>query len=86
MGLRYTPAGLARLELKIQHESTQQEAGSMRQVRCVIPALALGAVAEQLARLPAGQHLQVMGFLAQRSAKIAQLVMHIENITVEFQE
>ncbi len=81
--LRYTPAGIARIALKIRHTSTQQEAGIARQVQCDIPALAFGAAAQQASRLQLGQRVKVEGFLAQRSLRIAQLVMHIDNITLE---
>ncbi|MDD5180657.1 MAG: primosomal replication protein N [Gallionellaceae bacterium] len=82
-GLRYTPAGVARVALKIRNVSTQQEAGMPRQVQCEIPALALGAAAEAACRLQTGQRVRAEGFLAQRSLRIAQLVMHIDNITLE---
>ena len=81
--LRYTPAGLARIALKICHASTQQEAGMERQVKCDIPALAFGAAAQQASRLQLGQRVQAKGFIAQRSLRIAQLVMHIDNITLK---
>jgi len=82
-GLRYTPAGLARIALKIRHASTQHEAGTPRQVQCEIPALALGAAAQQASSLQLGQRVKAEGFLAQRSLRSTQLVMHIDNITLE---
>ncbi|MDE2118567.1 MAG: primosomal replication protein N [Betaproteobacteria bacterium] len=82
-GLRYTPAGLARIALKIRHASTQQEAGAQRQVQCEIPALALGTAAQQASSLQLGQRVKAEGFLAQRSLRSTQLVMHIDNITLE---
>ena len=82
-GLRYTPAGVARIALKIRHASTQQEAGTQRQVQCEIPALALGAAAQQASSLQLGQRVKAVGFLAQRSLRNTQLVMHIDNITLE---
>lgn len=81
--LRYTPAGIPRISLKIRHVSTQQEAGISRQLKCDIPAVALGEAAQQLSRLQAGQQVQVEGFLAQRSLRIAQLVLHIDNIKLK---
>jgi primosomal replication protein N len=82
-GLRYTPAGVARIALKIRNVSTQQEAGMPRQVQCEIPALAFGAAAKQASVLQVGQRVKAEGFLAQRSLRIAQLVMHIDNIILE---
>ncbi|MDR2195592.1 MAG: primosomal replication protein N [Gallionellaceae bacterium] len=81
-GLRYTPAGIAQVSFKIRHASTQQEAGMPRQVKCDIPALALGEVARQASGMRNGQRVRAEGFLAQRSLRIAQLVMHIDNIIV----
>ena len=81
--LRYTPAGVPRINLKIRHVSTQQEAGISRQVQCDIPAVALGEAAQQVSRFKAGQSVQVVGFLAQRSLRIAQLVLHIDNINLK---
>lgn len=82
-GLRYTPAGVARIALKIRHASTQQEAGTPRQIQCEIPALALGAAAQQASSLQLGQRVKAEGFLAQRSLRNTQLVMHIDNITLK---
>lgn len=79
-GLRYTPAGLARAAFKVRHLSTQQEAGMQRQVQCEIQALALGEAAQQASRLQSGQRVAVSGFLAQRSLKSVQLVLHVENV------
>ena len=79
-GLRYTPAGLERVELRIHHVSTRQEAGIPRKVECEIPALALGAAAKKVSTLRQGQRVKAEGFLAQRSLRSTQLVMHIDNI------
>jgi primosomal replication protein N len=78
--MRYTPAGLERIQMKIRHASTQQEASVQRQVQCEIPALALGEAARQAARLQIGQQVTAEGFLAQRSLRSTQLVLHIERI------
>jgi primosomal replication protein N len=61
----------------------QQEAGIVRQVQCDIPAVALGEAAQQVGRMQAGQQVRVAGFLAQRSLRIAQLVLHIDNIKLK---
>ena len=65
--LRYTPAGVPRIEMKIRHASTRDEAGAQRQVQCEVPALALGEAAQQAALLKVGQLVKAEGFLAQRS-------------------
>lgn len=78
--LRYTPAGLPRVELKLKHASMQQEAGAARKVECEIPALALDKAALAAGKLAPGQQVRVEGFLAQRSLRSTQLVLHIDNI------
>jgi primosomal replication protein N len=82
-GLRYTPAGIARVAFKLRHTSLQQEAGMQRQVQCDVPALALGEAAQQVISVQPGQQVRAEGFLAQRSLKIAQLVLHIDNVTLK---
>jgi len=80
--LRYTPAGVARISLKLRHVSTLQEAGMPRQVQCDIPAVALGEAAQQASRFRTGQIVRLEGFLAQRSLRITQLVLHIDRINL----
>lgn len=62
--LRYTPAGLPALDLKLEHESTIEEAGKPRQVRTALKAVAFGAMAERLARQAMGSLWRFQGFLA----------------------
>jgi primosomal replication protein N len=81
--LRYTPAGIERVALKIRHASMQQEAGMQRQVQCEIPAVALGTAPRQASCLAAGQRVKAEGFLAQRTLRNTQLVMHIDNIILD---
>lgn len=78
--LRYTPAGVARVGLKIRHTSVQQEAGIERQVLCDIPAISLDKAALAANKLAPGQQIRVEGFLAQRSLRNTQLILHIDNI------
>jgi len=62
--LRYTPAGLPALDLKLEHESTLEEAGKPRQVKAALKAVAFGAIAERLARQALGSLWRFQGFLA----------------------
>ena len=62
--LRYTPAGIPALNLKLEHESEAQEAGQTRQVKATLKSVALGAVAERLVKQVIGSHWQFQGFLA----------------------
>ena len=62
--LRYTPAGLPALDLRLEHESQAVEAGQARQVKADVRAKALGSVAEGIARQPVGSPWRFTGFLA----------------------
>ena len=73
--IRYTPAGIPLLSFVLQHASEQIEAGLKRKVECEVNAVALGNIAKQNIQL--GSSVKVKGFLAKRSAKSTQLVMHI---------
>ncbi|WP_124949661.1 primosomal replication protein N [Sulfuriferula thiophila] len=81
--LRYTPAGVPLIECRIRHESKQIEANSERMVQVEIPAIAIGEMARKVSQLNLAQPLRVTGFLAQKSQKSQQIVLHIcslENI------
>ena len=62
--LRYTPAGLPVIDLRLEHESEALEAGTTRQVKVEIRAIAFGADAETLARQAIGSAFRFTGFLA----------------------
>ncbi|HEX4886204.1 MAG TPA: primosomal replication protein N [Casimicrobiaceae bacterium] len=76
--LRYTPAGLPALSLTLHHASEQPEAGGRRKVDCEIAAVAFGATAASLARLPAGAAIRCEGFLARRWRTGTSLALHID--------
>ena len=75
--LRYTPAGVPALNLKLEHASSVTEAGQTRQIKAVVKAVALGAMAERLARQATGSVWKFSGFLATpRNGKY--VVFHIQ--------
>jgi len=76
--LRYTPAGLPLLSFVISHDSEVVEADMKRRVECEVKAVAIGDLAKTNIQL--GSKINALGFLAKRSAKSTQLVMHIKNI------
>ena len=79
--LRYTPAGLPALNLRLEHESELQEAGQTRQVKATMKAVAFGAMAERLVKQAIGSAWRFNGFLATpRNGK--HVVLHIQ----EFQQ
>ena len=63
------------LSFVLQHASEQIEAGLKRKVECEVNAVALGNIAKQNIQL--GANIKAKGFLAKRSAKSTQMVMHI---------
>ena len=79
--LRYTPAGLPALNVRLEHESEIQEAGQTRQVKATLKAVAFGAMAERLGKQAIGSAWRFDGFLATpRNGKY--VVFHIQ----EFQQ
>ncbi len=78
--LRYTPAGLPLLSFVLQHASEVMEAGLKRKVECEVHAVMIGELANTAIQL--GSKVKAAGFLAKRSAKSTQLVMHIQNIAL----
>jgi len=82
--LRYTPAGIAVLEFSVRHRSTQAEAGQERTVELDMPAIVFGPVAQRLAAADAtNRPIVTRGFLARRSMRSTQIVLHASDI--EFQ-
>jgi len=68
------------LSFVINHVSENIEAGLKRKVECEINAVAMGDLAKT--NIQAGANINVSGFLAKRSAKSTQLVLHILKIEV----
>jgi primosomal replication protein N len=76
--MRYTPAGLPALDMRLAHVSSLQEAGQTRQVKANLKAAAIGSVAERLVQQPLGQDLRFTGFVSSpRNSK--QIVFHIQD-------
>jgi primosomal replication protein N len=78
--LRYTPAGIPAIDVTLQHESMQAEAGGQRKVSCELHAVAFAEVAVKLSRMPVGSALRCEGFLARRYRTGVTVAMHITNI------
>ncbi|TFY98796.1 primosomal replication protein N [Ramlibacter rhizophilus] len=80
--LRYTPAGLPALDLRLEHESEVREAGTTRQVKVALKAVAFGTDAETLARQAVGSQWRFAGFLANpRNGK--HPVLHIQQFQIQ---
>jgi len=76
--LRFTPAGLPAIDLRLEHESTVDEAGKPRQVKAALKAVAFGGVAERLARQAMGSHWRFRGFLA-TPGNAKHPVLHVQD-------
>ena len=75
--LRYTPAGVPFVGLRLRHESQQIEAGTARRVNVEMAAVAIGEIAQNISALPGGSCISVEGFLARKSPQSNQIVLHI---------
>jgi len=78
--MRYTPAGIPALNLKLEHESETQEAGQARQIKVAVKAVAFGTLAERLAKQAVGSVWRFNGFLGNaRNGK--SIVFHIQEFS-----
>ena len=80
--LRYTPAGLPLLSFVVRHSSEQIEAGMQRKAECEVNAVAMGDLAIKAQGIKEGAQIKASGFLAKRSLKSTQLVMHINVLEI----
>ncbi|HSH72969.1 MAG TPA: primosomal replication protein N [Methylophilaceae bacterium] len=80
--LRYTPAGIPLLSFVLRHLSEQLEAGMQRRVECEVNAMLMGELAEKSQGIKVGALLKVAGFIARRSLKSTQLVLHITTLDI----
>jgi primosomal replication protein N len=77
--LRYTPAGIPALDVRLEHESQQSEQGQARVVKAMVKGIAFGPLAERLSRQSLGSKFRFQGFLVTpRNAK--SVVLHIQDI------
>ena len=75
--MRYTPAGLPALNLRLEHSSQQTQATGVRTVNVALKAVAFGAVAESLAKQAIGSVWKFQGFMA-NALKGKSVVFHIQ--------
>jgi primosomal replication protein N len=80
--MRYTPAGLPALDLKLKHESEVSEDGQPRKVSLEIRAVAIGAITKAANVLALGTPCTFAGFLgATRNGK--GLVFHVNEVVLD---
>jgi len=76
--MRYTPAGIPALDVLLEHDSDQVEAGHPRRVALRLKGVAFGTDAERLSTQTLGSTLQCAGFLT--SARRGNgVVFHIQH-------
>jgi primosomal replication protein N len=80
--LRYTPAGLPLLSFVVRHASEQLEAGIKRKVECEMAVVAIGDIARQAQNIQLSSQVKLAGFIAKRSLKSTQLVLHLNAIEI----
>jgi primosomal replication protein N len=78
--VRYTPAGIPMVNLSLQHESQQREAGNERLVALEITAIGAGDISARLSQAELGALYQFSGFLARKHRNSKSLVFHITDI------
>ena len=78
--MRYTPAGIPVSEAILQHASEVMEAGQSRRIELQIPVRALGEAARWLDAAEFGTPVEINGFLAQKSMKSKQFVLHVNSL------
>jgi primosomal replication protein N len=77
--MRYTPAGLPVVDVRLAHESTVLQDGQPRQISFEMHASALGALAGRLERLAVGSTVEVHGFLGKlRNGR--GVLLHIDQL------
>ncbi len=80
--LRYTPAGLPLLSFVVRHASEQLEAGIKRKVECEMAVVAIGDIAKQAQNIQLSSQVKLAGFIAKRSLKSTQLVLHLNALEI----
>lgn len=80
--LRYTPAGLPLLSFVVRHVSEQIEAGTKRKVEYELAVMAIGDIANQAKLIQLTSQVKLAGFIAKRSLKSTQLVLHLNALEI----
>lgn len=78
--LRYTPAGVAVLEIQIEHESEVIEAGQPRRLMFSVPVILMGDLARMHAGITLGTGLQLRGFMAPARKDSPRFRLHAQQV------
>lgn len=80
LALRLTPARIPVVGFRIEHQSRQIEAEVQREVSFEMDACAVGSLAHQINALPLGCELSLEGFLAAKSSRNRNPMLHVTKI------
>ena len=78
--LRYTPAGVAVLEIQIEHESEVIEAGQPRRLMFSVPVILMGDLGQMHADIKLGTVLLVSGFMAPVRKDSPRFRLHAQQV------
>ncbi len=78
--LRLTPTGVPVASCRLEHASEQEEAGLSRSVSVELNAVALGELARMLGAAQPGMKIRGTGFLAAKSLRSRNPVLHLNKI------
>jgi primosomal replication protein N len=80
--LRYTPAGIPIVSARLEHRSSQIEAGMVRLIEFEMSALAVGEISGRFNQAGLGQTFRFNGFLARKNRNSRSLVFHIVDFEI----
>jgi primosomal replication protein N len=80
--IRQTPGGIATLNLKLLHQSTQTENGHDVQVEVEMNAVAFGALATEMDSLKVDDAVSLKGFLSRKNRFSTQVFLHITQFKI----
>ncbi len=81
--MRYSPAGVPIAEAAILHRGDLDVSGRERKLECELTIQASGVLASYLARLQAGDKVELEGALNRRSVYSRQLILIVNRIGKE---
>ena len=80
--LRFTPGGVATLNLILNHQSTQSENGHEVAVEVEMNAVAFGDLAKRMDSVKVGDAVSVKGFLSRKSRYRQFPILHISQFKI----
>jgi primosomal replication protein N len=78
--IRYTPAGLPVLEIKLDHNEAVIQAGVSRDVQCEVSVVVVGDLAQMWKTSALGEEVEVVGFISPARKKSPRFVLNATEI------